>query len=206
MISDKTPHTRFGLIRHAQTVWNLDKMIQGQKDSSLTTTGQEQSRGWGVQLASMPFDRILCSDLGRTIATAERINQTLNLPLNKTPRLRELDWGDWTGRRIRDIKKETPGELKRLEASGWQFCPPGGESRRSVWRRSRNALAEASRKWPGETILTVTHEGVIKCLLYGLTKRKFLPQEPVIIAQRHLHWLVVGEKGLQIEQLNAIGL
>lgn len=205
-MSDRAPHTRFGLIRHAQTVWNLDKMIQGQKDSSLTTAGQEQSRVWGEQLASVPFDRILSSDLGRTVATAGWLNKALNLPVQKTSRLRELDWGVWTGRRIRDIKMETPGELKRLEASGWQFCPPGGESRRSVWLRSRRFLEEASLKWPGQTILTVTHEGVIKCLLYGLAKRKFLPQEPVIIAPRHLHWLVVGEKGLQIEQLNAIEL
>jgi len=47
---------------------------------------------------------------------------------------------------------------------------------------------------------------VIKCLLYGLAKRKFLPQEPVMIKPLHLHWLVAGEKGLEIEGLNAFEL
>ena len=205
-MSDRIPQTRFGLIRHAQTEWNLDKRMQGQKDSPLTIAGQEQSRIWGEQLAAVSFDRILTSDLGRTVATSEWINRTLKLPLGKTSRLRELDWGAWTGRRIQDIKAEMPEELRRQEGAGWEFCAPGGESRREAWLRSRNALEEASRKWPGETILTVTHEGVIKCLLYGLAKRKFLPQEPAMIESRHLHWLEAGKMGLEIEGLNAFKL
>lgn len=203
---DRDSPTRFGLIRHAQTVWNLDKMIQGQKNSSLTTTGRAQSRTWGKRLAPLPFDRILTSDLGRTVATAELINMALKLPMKKTSQLRELDWGVWTGRRIRDIENEIPEELRIMEQAGWQFCPPGGESRRAVWLRSRGSLEDASKRWPGETILTVTHEGVIKCLLYGLAERKFLPQEPAMIKPRHLHWLVVGETGLEIERVNAIEL
>lgn len=203
---DRDSPTRFGLIRHAQTVWNLNKMIQGQKDSSLTTTGRAQSRTWGERLAPLPLDRILTSDLGRTVATAELINMALKLPMKKTSQLRELDWGVWTGRRIRDIENEIPEELRIMEQAGWQFCPPGGESRRAVWLRSRGALEDASKRWPGETILTVTHEGVIKCLLYGLAERKFLPQEPAMIKPRHLHWLVVGETGLEIERVNAIEL
>lgn len=205
-MSDRRPQTRFGLIRHAQTEWNLDKMMQGQKDSPLTPAGQEQSRLWGEQLAAVSFDRILSSDLGRTVATSEWINRTLTLPIEKTSRLRELDWGTWTGRRIQDIKTEMPEELRRQERAGWEFCAPGGESRREAWLRSSDALEEASRKWPGETILTVTHEGVVKCLLYGLAKRKFIPQEPAMIEPHHLHWLVAGETGLEIEELNAIEL
>ena len=203
---DRKSSTHFGLIRHAQTVWNRNKMIQGQNDSPLTTAGQEQSRTWGAHLAGLNFDRILTSDLGRTVATANLINRSLKLPMKETSLLRELDWGLWTGRRIRDIQNEIPRELKRLEQAGWQFCPPGGESRRDVWLRSRKALEDASRKWPGETILTVTHNGVIKCLLYGLADKKYLPQEPAMIKPCHLHWLVNGKTGLAIEQVNAIEL
>jgi probable phosphoglycerate mutase len=203
---DKASSTHFGLIRHAQTAWNQAKMIQGQKDSFLTTAGRAQSRAWGQRLAVWSFDRILSSDLGRTVATAELINQALNVPMTKTSQLREQDWGVWTGRRIRDIENEIPEELSIMEQAGWRFCPPGGESRRTVWLRSLDALKDASRRWPGETILTVTHEGVIKCLLYGLAERKFLPQEPAMIEPRHLHWLAAGETGLTIERVNAIEL
>jgi len=208
-MSNRIDSTRFGLIRHAQTHWNLDKLIQGQKDSALTAAGQQQAQVWGHRLSSYTshrFDRILASDLGRALSTAGWMNQFLQIPISKRSRLRELDWGAWTGKRIRDIQSETPDLLKSMEAAGWHFCPPGGESRQAVRRRAKDALQDAARKWPGQTILTVTHEGVIKCLLYGLTQRAFLPQEPAMIAPYHLHWLVVRDGKLLIERINALAL
>ena len=199
-------HTRFGLIRHARTLWNQDKLIQGQSDSELTTTGRQHARQWGRQLKKQIFNRILSSDLGRTVATSQEINQMLQIPMDTTPDLRELDWGNWTGKRIQDIKVETPALLERQEAAGWRFCPPGGESRQAARQRAQAALLQAAQKWPGETILTVTHEGIIKCLLYGLEQREFLPHEPVLIAPYHLHWLVVRDGVLAIEQVNALAL
>ena len=130
----------------------------------------------------------------------------MQIPMNTTPDLRELDWGDWTGRRIQDIKVESPVLLTSLEAAGWQFCPPGGESREDAWSRARAALQDAARKWPGETILTVTHEGIIKCLLYRLKRREFRPHEPALITPYHLHWVIVRNGELFIEQVNAISL
>jgi len=198
--------TRFGVIRHAQTQWNVEKKIQGQNDSPLTTAGLEQSRIWGGRLSGIKFDRIFSSDLGRTLSTAKGINQPLKLPVAATSRLRELDWGSWTGKRLQEVKAKTPDVLKRMEKAGWQFCAPGGETREAVWQRARAALLSATHRWPGETILTVTHEGVIKCLLYRLEKREFLPQEPALILPYHLHWLVVRDRELAIEQINAIEL
>ena len=199
-------HTRFGLIRHAQTLWNQNKLIQGQGDSELTTMGRQQAIAWGQSLKGQSFDRILTSDLGRTVATVQEINQSLQIPMEIGPGLRELDWGDWTGKRIQEIKVETPVLLKSQEAAGWRFCPPGGESRQAAWRRVQAALLQAAQKWPGETILTVTHGGIIQCLLYGLEKREFLPHEPALIKSYHLHWLVVRDGELAVEQVNALKL
>lgn len=198
--------TRFGLIRHAQTEWNQSKLIQGHRDSPLTPAGKSHSQSWGRKLQEMNFHRIITSDLGRTIATAEEINRIFNVPMDSWSGLREVDWGAWTGKRIAEIEAEMPAKLKEMEQKGWQFCPPGGESRTLVWQRSREALLAAASKWPGENILTVIHEGVIKCLLYGLAQRKFLPQEPALILPRHLHWLKVQNEMIQVEEINAMSL
>jgi len=205
-MSSRQSHTRFALIRHARTLWNQDRLIQGQNDSDLTALGRQQAVAWGQRLKGQLFNRILSSDLGRSVATAEEINQSLKIPMDNTSNLRELDWGDWTGKRIQDIKAKTPDLLKQQEAAGWRFCPPGGESRRAAWLRARETLQAAARKWPGEAILTVTHEGIIKCLLYGLKQREFLPHEPALIRPYHLHWLVARDGELLIEQVNALAL
>jgi probable phosphoglycerate mutase len=76
----------------------------------------------------------------------------------------------------------------------------------SVSERSQIALCEAAARWPAETILIVTHEGVIKSLLYHFSGRKFLPEEPPLIKSMHLHWLFHDPGGLRIGGLNALPL
>ena len=75
-----------------------------------------------------------------------------------------------------------------------------------MWQRSHNALVTAARKWPGRTILVVTHEGVIKNLIYRLCNRIYAPGESSLIQSRHLHWLVIHRNGLQVHEINALKL
>jgi probable phosphoglycerate mutase len=46
-MKDQDKLTRFGLVRHAQTVWNREKKIQGQNDTPLTSDGKSQALRWG---------------------------------------------------------------------------------------------------------------------------------------------------------------
>jgi broad specificity phosphatase PhoE len=198
--------TRFGLIRHAQTVWNREKRIQGHSDSPLSEQGQRQAAAWGHDLKRFSWSRILASDSGRALATAERINASLKVPLTTDTRLREQDWGQWEGITIPQIEAEQPSALTAQVNAGWNFCPPGGESRHNLLKRSRQALRVAADRYPGDIILVVTHEGVLKSLIYHLAGRKFLPAEPAILKSNQLHWLVYHSSGLQIEEVNAFEL
>jgi probable phosphoglycerate mutase len=201
-----TKITRFGLIRHAQTLWNQEKRIQGHSDSPLTPEGEQQAHRWGKILKQFSWNRLLVSDTGRAVATAEIINACLKLPLTIDSRLREQDWGHWTGKTIRQVDEEAAGTVKEQVKAGWEFCPPGGESRREVLQRSREALQEAAEWYAGESLLVVTHEGVVKCLIYHLCGRRFLPGEPAILESYRLHRLSCSSGELRIEQLNAVEL
>ena len=138
--------------------------------------------------------------------TAKIINQALRISLTAEARFREQDWGQWTGETILRLQTNTPRELDRQVRAGWAFRPPGGEDRRSVLERSRRALFDAAEKWPGEHILVVTHEGVVKSLIYRLCGRKYLPGEPAIIKPYQLHWLAIDADGLKLEEMNAVAL
>ena len=205
-MAEKTQNTRFGLLRHAETIWNHEKKIQGRSDSPLTRKGSRLALKWGEELSVISWDRILVSDIGRAMQTATRINRVLKISMSPEQRLREQDWGNWTGKTVREIEIHEPQLLTEQIRAGWKFCPPQGEDRLSVWQRSHAALCEAAAKWTGETILVVTHEGVIKSLIYRLSGRKFVPGEPPIIKSMHLHWLRHHRQGLQIEELNALSL
>jgi probable phosphoglycerate mutase len=176
-----SPTTRFGLIRHAQTQWNREKKIQSQSDSPLTSEGKQQAEKWGGLLNTVSWDRIIASDTGRAFETATRINSILQIALTSDKRLREQNWGQWTGKTVREIKRDEPQVLAEQIRAGWKFCPPDGEDRMSVSKRSQETLREAAGRWSGETILIVSHEGVIKSLIYHFSGRKFLPEEPPLI-------------------------
>lgn len=198
--------TRFGLLRHAQTVWNKEKRIQGHLDSILTGRGKKQAKTWGGILSGYHWDRCICSDLGRAQATAAIINQMIKVPLVHEAGLREQDWGRWSGLTLPQLAQEKSKSLAEQTRRGWRFCPSGGEDRNNVWERGRRALESAAAKWPGESILVITHEGVIKCLVYRLLQRRFLPTEVRLLRPAHLHLLLARPGRISIEKINALAL
>ena len=199
MNSNKSSITQFALLRHAETAWNREKRIQGQQDAPLTSDGRQQAKEWGRSLIRYQFDHLVTSDLGRAKLTANIMNQSLNLPFSEEGRLREQHWGRWSGMKFGDLKTEVLEEQVKM---GWHFRPAGGESRLEVLERSRQALTEIAQSLEGDHILVVTHGGVIRCLLYQLCKRNFLPEEPPLIEPYKLHWLSFDGEEFHIQHLN----
>jgi len=198
--------TRFGLIRHAHSLWNGEQRVQGQKNSPLSEPGREMASAWGKQLSGLPWNRILISDLGRVKETAQLINERLRLPMHTEPRLREQDWGEWSGLEFAELLERRQDAFVRQQERGWDFRPPGGESRLEVLVRSQAALKEAARQWPGERILIISHEGVLKCLVYHLCGLKFLPSEQPLVQGYKLHLLQVCKQTLLLEKAGLLDL
>ncbi|MEA2116826.1 MAG: histidine phosphatase family protein [Thermodesulfobacteriota bacterium] len=198
--------TQFGLIRHSLTLWNEEKRIQGRMNSPLSETGCRMAAAWGPELRGLHWDRILASDLGRVQETVTLVNQELHLPLHIDPLLQEQDWGEWSGLSFPELFSRFGPEVRQQEAAGWAFRPPGGESRNEVLARGQQALRDAADKWPGQDILIVCHEGIIKTLLYHLLGRKFLPDEPKILGGYQLHLLQIDGDDLKLIEMNHLRL
>jgi broad specificity phosphatase PhoE len=189
---------RFGLLRHGQTVWNLQKRIQGRADSELTEEGLRYCRDWGMHLAGGAafgsWERIVCSPAPRARRSAQIINEYLHLPLEEDYELREMDWGLWEGLTSIEIEAAFPGALAAQIERGWSFRPPQGESRAEVRKRVLAALHRLTQAYPGTSILLVSHLGVIKALIYHIEARDYLPDEANLIDNNRLH-IIVGRDG-----------
>ena len=146
---------------------------------------------------------MIASDLKRALETAKLVNLSLNLTIEQDRRLREQNWGRWEGKTTQEVTEQL--DTKALEG-GWEFCPPGGESRKNVRYRCLTVLTEVALRWPGEMILVITHEGVIRCLIYGLAGRKYTRTEPPMLRPNHLHFDCHDGNGLTIEKVNAMAL
>ena len=198
--------THIGLIRHAPTDWNSIKRIQGQTDVGLSPEAYELIDQWKTSLNKHPWSRILTSDLSRAYLTAFALNRHLNLPLKLDKRLREQDWGHWTGKSIHKLRKTDPEAITKEEAAGWDFTPPGGESRKEVLLRTLEAIHEASRRWRGEAILVVTHYGNIASLANHLMHRKFLPEEGKLIKKHALHRILIDHSYPEATKYSLVAL
>ena len=198
--------TIYYLMRHAPTEWNDAGRIQGQADSPLTETGRQWAAGWGGQLTALHLQRVLSSDTGRALATARHLNHTLNLPLSRDARLREQDWGAWTGCSMADIRTRHLARFRQEEARGWEFRPPGGESHLDVLSRARKALINAGRKWSQQRLLVVTHEGLMKGLVYHLAILQSCGPSVTRMAPYCLHRLALRGDDLVLEEMNALVL
>ena len=73
--------TRLLLVRHGETVDNVNKIMQGQTHGRLTLNGIEQAHELGRQLRGEHIDVFLSSDLARAVETLEIIKQEKTHPL-----------------------------------------------------------------------------------------------------------------------------
>lgn len=133
------------LIRHGQTEFNVHRRLQGRMDSPLTELGRQQARRMGEVLKAHMDDPgrwlVVSSPLGRTLATAKIVCETLGLgcAIETDQRLAEIDVGDWEGLCREEIEAERPGACS---AEGWIFTAPRGETREEMAARLTAMLAE----------------------------------------------------------------
>jgi broad specificity phosphatase PhoE len=190
----------FGLLRHGPTLWNLRKQLQGQEDIPLNLDAFK-AEPWQQLLASYgPWDHIVCSSLNRCRTTCHLLFPGRTYEIDDD--LREQHWGRWTGQTLKQITRQTPGSLEVQEGRGWDFTPPGGESRRQVLARVLKALDRAAAGRNKQRILLITHLGVIKILLNHLENTPFLPGQSSRVAKRALHLLHRDDGQLSILQTN----
>ncbi len=206
MATDDGPRTHFFVMRHAATIWNLEGRIQGQADSPLAPASEAQLGRWHPLIGRLEPEAMGCSDLGRAQATARGLNRGRELPLTIEPRLREQDWGRWSGRVHKRLRHEDAHEYTRQVDRGWAFRPPGGESYLDVLERALAALGDLAARHRGRRVLVVTHEGVLKCLVYHLAIRDGCGRKPAKMAAGHLHHLVHSGRRLFLKRMNALNL
>lgn len=195
--------TTYFCMRHGLTDWNREKKIQGQTDVDLTDEGRDMARRWGDSLVEDTFDCILTSGLKRAVETAEIINEKLGgLPVHADPRLAEQDWGEWTGVTKGDLEGQYAKQVRKQENKGFEFCPPGGESRDEVLMRACDAFLEFSEEHLEARVLVVTHSGVLKCLAYALSGMEYLPREQCPIEPYRLHRIEIFENEIALGEIN----
>lgn len=153
------------LLRHGVSTANLAHSLAGRTPGiELTERGHEQATGLVERLGALPIDTIVRSPLLRCEQTVAPLAAKLDLTPIVEDRFVEVDYGDWTGRPIKELLAEPLWKVVQRHASGAVF--PGGEGLAQVQARAVAAIREhdaaigLDRLW-----VACTHGDVIKSVL-----------------------------------------
>ncbi len=157
--------TELILIRHGETDWNRELRFQGQLDVPLNAVGHEQARRVAERLAQAPLQHLVSSDLLRARQTAEPVGAHPLQPVPLAPELsmalREQHFGIAEGLRVADIKAQHAEAWARWVRFEADYAFEGGESTRQFHARVVAAVQALGRRHAGQTLVVVTHGGVL---------------------------------------------
>jgi len=162
-------------VRHGETDWNVQKRIQGHKDIRLNTEGREQAHRTAQKLLSeiTHVHAIISSDLQRTAQTAEIIADYFKLPVQSTTKLRERDFGSFSGKTFKQMSVLLKDAYKIFnslsEEDKFDFnFHPEIEPERKLRTRVMSCLEDTVNRYPGKTVVVVTHGGVLRSILTAM--------------------------------------
>ncbi|GHI07696.1 phosphoglycerate mutase [Streptomyces cellostaticus] len=156
------------LARHGQTVWHAENRYAGVSDVALTDTGLAQAEALGRWVAVHPVDAVWTSPLSRAIATAEPACRALGLTPHRDPDLRECDFGVVEGRTLAEFAAEDPKAAQAFRADPVAHPFPDAEDPRSAAERGTAALRRIAAAHPGERVLVVAHNTLLRLVLCAL--------------------------------------
>ncbi|MEW6723566.1 MAG: histidine phosphatase family protein [Bacillota bacterium] len=154
--------SRLLLIRHGETVWNSEGLIQGHMDIDLSEAGLAQADGLASSLRKLEVAACYSSDLGRAFNTARPFAAVKGLRAIRLPSLRELCFGGWQGRAMAEIIRTEAAAYQAYSHPDGHGAPPGGESFQELRERVGRALRSLARQHAGETIAVFGHGGTIR--------------------------------------------
>jgi broad specificity phosphatase PhoE len=153
------------VVRHGESTWNEQHLVQGQDDTSrLTERGREQARELGLSLADEHYAAVLSSDLTRTFETASLIVDVIGGDIVTTPLLRERSFGVLEGGPSRGLTPELVG-IEGTRVIDENASPPGGESLLDFYLRAGRFVDETTAAYDDARLLIVTHGGTIRALM-----------------------------------------
>ncbi|PRY15520.1 putative phosphoglycerate mutase [Pontibacter ummariensis] len=177
------------LIRHGQTDYNLQSIMQGSGvDTSLNAKGQHQSALFFEKYKEVPFDKVYTSTLQRSIESVQGFID-LGIPHDKHPGLNEISWGVREGKRITtDVDEYYRDMLQTWNNGGTDICIEGGESPQLVYERQKPFVELMLSRPEEKNVLICMHGRAMRILLchilrYPLHCMDLFPHENLCLYQ-----------------------
>ena len=158
------------LVRHGLTAMTGPVLAGRTPSVHLDERGQKQAAAVAERIAALPVTTIVASPLDRcldtaaVIAAAQKAGRQQDVPVEVDRRIIECDYGEWTGRPLKDLLREPMWKVVQTQPSAARF--PGGESLTEISARAVAAVRDWNSRLPEDAVwVACSHGDVIKAIL-----------------------------------------
>ena len=190
--------TRILAIRHGETDWNLQARIQGHRDIPLNSLGQAQASRLVGALAGESIAAIYCSDLARARQTAAGVAAAAGLTVRLETALRERCFGVFEGLTWGEIALGWPEQSERWRARDATFGADEGETLADFYARSLACVERLAQAHSGQTVIIVTHGGVLDCLYRASRRMSLQATKTWMLGNAAINRLLYSEQGFSL--------
>ncbi|MBI1756612.1 MAG: 2,3-diphosphoglycerate-dependent phosphoglycerate mutase [Fimbriimonas ginsengisoli] len=149
------------LVRHGQSIWNLENRFTGWVDVPLSPLGEEEARQAGLRLTGMEFQVAYTSALSRAQRTLDIMLETMgvSLPIIRDQALNERHYGDLQGLNKDELRRQYGNDQVKIWRRSYETPPPGGEALKDTAARTlpffeRCIMGDIRQ---GKNVLVVAH-------------------------------------------------
>jgi len=189
--------TLFYFLGHGPTEWNAQKRLQGRTDIPLSEAGIEQVSG-----RLLPKDKQALRWFSSPLQRARQTAELLDINAASELALIEMNWGEWEGQTLGEIRQTQAELLAKQETRGLQLTPPGGETPAQVAERVTDWAEHLSLADADSEFGCVCHKGVIRSIYAAASGWDMLGKPPHKLDFQSLQCFRWYGERWRIEQLN----
>lgn len=166
--------TKIYLVRHTQTIGNVEKRLTGRVDYELTDKGKKYVDLMTERLKDIKFDNVYSSITGRAIKTVKPLAEINGKEVIESEELCEMYFGIYDGMRWEEVNKIAP-EIKIGQNTTNEIMGiPEQESTDIVANRMYDYIRQISIENVGKIILIGSHGVAIEAFIRKVTGDSFL--------------------------------
>lgn len=191
-------------VRHGQTPTTGATLPGRAPGLHLADTGIAQAAAAAARIQALPsVAAVYASPMERTKETAAPIARARKLRVRQAKGLIECDFGDWTGKKLGDLRKLDEWKTVQRYPSGFRF--PGGESFAEMQARAVDATRELVAVHPGETIVAVSHADVIKAVVAAAAGTHLDLFQRIVVSPCSITGILYSPEGPIVLTVNSTG-
>lgn len=163
--------SRLLLVRHGETEWHAENRYAGVSDVALTVKGLRQADELASWAQQRGVDAVACSPVGRALLTARPAARALGVEPEVVDALREVDFGWGEGRTMAEMAAEDQEAVRHFQEDAETGAFPGSEPPSAAATRACAALRRLAGEHPGDTVLVVAHNTLLRvalCAMLGI--------------------------------------